>query len=144
MAYLRSGDSNEASDAAAQARTLHPLSPQLYRQLAEIALSKGRLDEAAATYVEGAFVLSDGSLRQDLVAMYRKELPPGNCALTRGPRGLALNPACPLVHAHLCGAAAGTIKTLAATDQNDLAQARKKMFVEEFGCKVGQAVSPAL
>ena len=107
MAYLRAGDTREASDAAAQARTLHPQSPQLYRQLAEIALTKGRVDEAAETYVEGALVLSDGSLRQDLVALYQKKLMPGNCALTPGPRGLALNTACPLVHAHLCGAACG-------------------------------------
>jgi tetratricopeptide (TPR) repeat protein len=144
MAYLRAGDANAASDAAARARTLHPLSPQLYRQLAEIALKKGRLDEAAATYVEGAFVLSDGSLRHDLVALYQKQLPPGNCALKPGPRGLALNTACPMVRANLCAAEAGTIKTLVDTDQNELAQARQKMFVEEFGCKVGQAVPPAL
>jgi tetratricopeptide (TPR) repeat protein len=143
MAYLRAGDTKEASDAAAQARTLHPLIPQLYRQLAEIALAKGRVDEAAATYIEGAFVLSDGSLRQDLVAMYQKRLPPGNCALTPGPRGLALNTACPLVHAHLCASEAGTIATLFNTDQSELAQARRKMFGEEFGCKVGQAVPPA-
>ena len=134
MAYLRAGDTNDASDAAAQARTLHPLSLQLYRQLADIALAKGRLDEAAACYIEGAFVLSDGSLRQDLVAMYRKKLPRGNCALKPGPRGPALNTACPLVHADLCNAAASTVKTLVSTDQNDLALTRKKMFVEEFGC----------
>jgi hypothetical protein len=75
--------------------------------------------------------------------MYQKKLPPGNCALKPGPRGLALNTTCPIVHANLCAAEAGTIKTLVNTDQNEVAQARQKMFVEEFGCKVGEAVPPA-
>jgi hypothetical protein len=134
MAYLKSGDANRAADAAGQARTLNPLSSQLYRQLAEIAIAQGRIEEAAATFIEGAFVMSDGTLRQDLVEMYRKTMGPGSCVLTTGPRGPALNPACPTVHAHVCAAEAGTIGTLMSTGQNDQAQTRKKMFVEEFGC----------
>ena len=135
MAYLRSGDAADAVDAAAHARALNPASPPLYRQLAKIALSAGRVDEAAALYVEGAFVTSDGSLRKDLLDLYQR-MGPGTCALKPGPRGPAINPACTMVHSHLCAAAAGTIGTLQRTDQMQMAQARKKMFVEEFGCFV--------
>jgi tetratricopeptide (TPR) repeat protein len=135
MAYLRSGDAAAAVDAAAHARALNPVSPPMYRQLARIALSAGRVDEAAALYIEGAFVTSDGSLRKDLLDLYQR-MGPGNCALKPGPRGPAINPACPMVHSHLCAAAAGTIGTLERTDQMPMAQARKKMFVEEFGCFV--------
>jgi tetratricopeptide (TPR) repeat protein len=133
IAYLRSGDSNSAADAAVRARALNPLSSQLYRQRAEIALAAGRTDGAASTLIEGAFVMSDGSLRQRLVEVYQHTLP-GSCALKPGPRGLALNPACPLVHSNICSAAAGTIQTLEGAGQNELAQTRKKMFAEEFGC----------
>jgi len=135
MAYLRSGDAGKAADAAAQARGLNPVSAQFYRQLADIALAGGRVDEAAVAYVEGAFVTGDGSLRQDLLDLYRR-MGPASCALKPGPRGPAINPACPMVHAHLCGAAAGTIAALTGADQADLAQTRRKMFVQEFGCRV--------
>jgi tetratricopeptide (TPR) repeat protein len=135
MAYLRSGDAVNAADAAARARALNPASPQFYRQLADIALSEGRVDEAAASYIEGAFVTSDGSLRKDLLDLYQR-MGPGSCALKPGPHGPAINPACPMVHAHLCAAAAGTMGTLNHTDRSELAQTRKRMFVEEFGCQV--------
>ena len=135
MAYLRSGDAAAAVDTAAHARALNPASPALYRQLAQIALSQGRVDEAAATYIEGAFVTSDGSLRKDLLDLYNR-MGSASCALKPGSRGPAINPACAMVHSHLCAAAAGTIDTLQRTEQTQLAQARKKMFVEEFGCSV--------
>jgi hypothetical protein len=134
MAYLRSGDTKRALEAAMQGRALNPLSSPLYRQLAEIAVASGRMDEAAATLVEGAFVMSDGSLRQRLVELYRQTGGPGSCALTMGPRGPALNTACPMVHRDLCAAAAGTIRTLESMGQSELAHARKQMFVAEFGC----------
>jgi hypothetical protein len=135
MAYLKSGDTDNAADAAAHARALDAPSPELYRQLARIALAQGRVDEAAVTFIEGAFVTSDGSLRKDLLDLYQ-HMDRASCALKPGPRGPAIDPACPLVHAHLCAAAAGTIGTLEAADQAELAKTRKKMFVEEFGCRL--------
>jgi hypothetical protein len=135
MAYLRSGDRSGAADAAVHARALHPASAQLYRQLSEIDAAEGKIDDAAVALVEGAFVTGDPSLRQDLVALYRRTAGPGSCALVAGPRGPALNPGCPMVHMHLCAAASGTIATLIATGQNELAETRRKMFMTEFGCK---------
>jgi hypothetical protein len=134
IAYLRSGDTDKARAAADQARALNPLSSQLYRQRSAIAAADGRIDEAATTLVEGAFVMSDPSLRETLVELYKRSAVQGSCALTAGPRGPALNPACPMVHGHLCAAEAGTIETLIKTGQNDAARTRERMFTEEFGC----------
>jgi tetratricopeptide (TPR) repeat protein len=133
MAYLRSGDPSQAATAIAQARALHPTSPQLYRQLSAVDLAEGKTDDAAIALVEGAFITSDAGLREELVNLYQRLTPQG-CALMAGPRGTAINPACPQVHAHLCAAEADTVTILASTDQADLANARRKMFVEEFGC----------
>jgi tetratricopeptide (TPR) repeat protein len=134
MAYMRTGDTADAAYAAAQANKLNPVSSELYRQRAAVAIAAGRLDEAAATYIEGAFVMSDGSLRQALVEMYQQTQGPGSCALVQGPRGLALNPKCPVVHANICAAEEGTIRTLSAAGQNELAGTRRRMFETEFGC----------
>jgi hypothetical protein len=103
--------------------------------MSAVDLALGKADEAAVVLVEGAFITSDHSLRQDLVELYQRTMKPGSCALVPGPRGLALNPACPIVHAHLCAAEAGVVKTLTDTDQASLAQTRRQTFVEEFGCR---------
>jgi len=134
MAYLRSGDNDNAMTAAQQARALNPVNAQLYRQISEIYARSGRIDDAASTLIEGAFVTSDGSLRQTLLELYKRVGGPASCALTTGPHGLALNPACPIVHANICAAQAGTIKTLMDNGQPAQAEARQKMFAQEFGC----------
>jgi hypothetical protein len=133
-AYFQSGDANQAADAAAHGRALDPLNPQLYRQMADIAASAGRLDDAAIALVEGAFITSDKSLRQALVELYRTAMGPRSCALISGPNGPAINPACGIVHVHVCASAAPVVQTLAGAKQGDLAQTRKKMFIQQFGC----------
>jgi hypothetical protein len=124
-AYLMAGDANKASDALTHVRTLDPLSPQLYRLTADIAL------------IEGAFITSDTSLRQDLVQLYQRAMDSKSCALTTGPNGPAINPACGIVHAHVCSASAYTVSTLAASGQRELAETRKTMFIRQFGCPRG-------
>lgn len=133
-AYLATGNTSQASDAAAHARSLNPLNPQLYRVLADIASASGKLDDAAIALVEGAFITTDTSLRQALVELYRTAMDPKSCALTNGPRGPAINPACAVVHAHVCAASIYVVTTLAAKQQRELAQTRKRMFIEQFGC----------
>ena len=135
MAYLRSGDRDKAMAAAQQARSLNPVNPRLYRQLSEIYATSARINAAATTLIEGAFVTGDGSLRQILLELYKRAAGPASCALIAGPRGgPALNPACPIVHANICAAEAGTIKTLMDTGQPAQAQARQKMFTQQFNC----------
>ncbi len=136
-AYRALGENTLAQDAAAHAHGGDPLSPQMYRAMADAAASAGKLDDAAIALVEGAFVTSDKTLRQDLVELYRRAMDPGSCVLTQGPNGPAINPACPAVHAHVCTASAYVVRTLAAAQQNELARTRKTMFVQQFGCPRG-------
>jgi tetratricopeptide (TPR) repeat protein len=136
-AYLATGDANRASDAAVQSRALDPFSPQVYLEMAEIAGSTGRLDDAAVRLVEGEFVTSDRSLRAALVELYQRAMDPKSCALAPGPNGPAINPGCRIVHEHVCAASAYAVGTLAAAGQGDVARTRKKMFVEQFGCPKG-------
>jgi len=92
------------------------------------------MDDAAAIFVEGAFITSDGNLREALVKLYEDEMDPRSCALIPGPHGPAINPACAIVQAHLCAASRETVSTLVRAGKRDLAKTRKKMFVQEFGC----------
>jgi tetratricopeptide (TPR) repeat protein len=136
-AYLSAGETAKARDAAAKARGIDPLSPQLYREMADTAASAGKMDDAAVALIEGAFVTSDKTLRQDLVELYRRAMDPGSCVLMPGPNGPAIDPSCAAVHAHVCAASAYVVRTLAAAQQRDLAQTRKTMFVQQFGCPEG-------
>jgi len=133
-ADLGAGDADRASDAAVRARDLDPMSPQLYRVLADVASAAARMDDAAIALVEGVFITSDKSFRQALVELYRQAMDPRSCALTQGPNGPAINPACPVVRKHVCGAAAFTVKTLSDAGQGELARTRQAMFVGQFGC----------
>jgi tetratricopeptide (TPR) repeat protein len=133
-AYLSTGDSKRAGDALDRARALEPMNPQLYRLIADLALSAGRLDDAAVALVEGSFVTSDKSLRQALVELYRNAMDSRSCALTQGPNGAAINPACPVVHKHVCAAAVGTVRALTLAGKGEVALARRAMFVKQFGC----------
>jgi len=136
-AYLSAGETAKAQDAAAKARGIDPLSPQLYREMADAAAASGKMDDAAIALIEGTFVTSDKTLRQDLVELYRRAMDPGSCVLMPGPNGPAINPSCAAVHAHVCAASAYVVRTLAAADQRDLARTRKTMFVQQFGCPRG-------
>jgi hypothetical protein len=128
------GDAHAALEAAAKAQASNPLDPQIYRVQADADAAAGRLDDAAVALVEGTFITGDKSFRAALIELYRKAMDPRSCALTQGPAGPAINPACPVVHRHVCGAAAYTVQTLRAAGKSDLAQARKQMFVNQFGC----------
>jgi protein O-mannosyl-transferase len=133
-AYTDVGDATHAADAVARAGTLNPLNPQFYRQTADVATAAGRMDDAAIALVEGAFITSDKTLRQSLVQLYQNGIDPKSCALKPGPGGPAINPNCPIVHANVCAASAVVVRTLKAAQQTGLAQTRKKMFIEQFGC----------
>jgi tetratricopeptide (TPR) repeat protein len=136
-AYKAMGNLRGAGNAAGHAVSLDPLSPELYRQLAENAAAGGRLDDAAVALVEGNFITGDKSLRQALVELYGRAMDPGSCALRAGPAGPAINPDCGIVHAHVCAASVPVVRTLATAGQPELAQTRKQMFVRQFGCPEG-------
>jgi tetratricopeptide (TPR) repeat protein len=135
--YLTTGDVGKASDAAERSRALDPMEPKIYLQMAELALKEKRMDDAFVRLTEGEFVTGDTNLRQALMDLYRRAIDPRSCVLTPGPDGPEMNPACDIVHAHVCAASAYVVRTLATEDQRDVALTRKKMFVEQFGCPKG-------
>ncbi len=130
-AYLNMNQTDRAGRAAARARDLAPLNPQVYAQTAEIDGAAGKLDDAAVALIEGVFVTGDQSLRKDLVELYRRAMAPGSCMLTATQ---AINPNCPAVHAQACAASGYVVRTLAAAGQADVAQAREQMFTTQFHC----------
>jgi hypothetical protein len=103
-------------------------------QLAEIAATSDRMDDAFVSLAEGEFVTADSGLMDAWVDLYRRAAGPASCALQPTPDGPALNPACPIVHAHVCAASAYVVRTLAGAGQQDVALTRKRMFIENFHC----------
>jgi tetratricopeptide (TPR) repeat protein len=134
-AYVTTGDQTQAADAAEHARALDPLNPKVYLQLAQIAVTTNRMDDAFVSLAEGEFITADAGLMDAWTDLYRRA-GPASCALLPGPDGPSLNPPCPIVHAHVCAASAYVVRTLAAAGQTDVALARKRMFTEHFHCHV--------
>ena len=58
-----------------------------------------------------------------------------------------MNPACAMVHRHMCAASAGTIRLRLETGRQDLADKVKQTALEEFHCaaeelEAGEATPP--
>jgi tetratricopeptide (TPR) repeat protein len=130
-AYRETGDRNQAQEAAERSRALDPFNPKIYLQLAEIAATTGRMDDAFVSLTEGNFVTSDENLMKALVDLYRSAMDPGSCMLTPGGE---IDPSCGIVHAHVCAASPYVVRTLAEAGQGDVARTRKDMFIQQFGC----------
>lgn len=136
-AYMRLGNEDQASAAASEALALHPVNPEAYRQISYALAAKHRIDDAAVALFEGVLITSDFSLRSDLLELYRSALGPNSCALTAGPTGPMLNPACDLVHKHLCAASVEAVKTAVETARWDVARQQKQNFLRNYGCPAG-------
>lgn len=134
VVYERLGDTEKAMAAAAKARIADPLNPLMYRQLANVLLDAGHTDDAAAVLMEGMIVTQDMGIRSDLVKLYQSGIDTKGCALRQGPDGPAINPACPMVHAHLCSIAVDSIRVRLATGRKDIAEQLRRSFVNDYGC----------
>jgi len=135
--HLRLGEPDKAGEAARQARLLEPMHPETYRQSAEVLLARQDGDAAAVTLMEGFLLTSDSGLRDDLISLYRSGLDTRGCAIANGPNGPAMNPACEMVHRHICTAAVGAIGTRMQKGQGDQAQAQQEMMIRDFNCPAG-------
>jgi tetratricopeptide (TPR) repeat protein len=135
-AYWRLGKAEEAGAAASEALALHPLEPEGYRQISHIFAAQHRIDDAAVALTEGVLITSDFSLRSDLLDLYRKAFS-NSCALTAGPNGPALNPACDLVHKQFCAASVEAVKAAMEAGHGDLARRQKQDFLDKYGCPAG-------
>ena len=121
--YLRLGDVDKAADEAGRARSLDPANPEQYHQSAEVLLARQDGEAAAVTLMEGFLLSSDPGLRDDLMTLYRGGLDAAGCAISAGPHGPAMNPDCPIVHRHICAAAARSEKL-------------RRTAAAQFGCPI--------
>jgi tetratricopeptide (TPR) repeat protein len=134
--HRRLGDSARALDAAVEGRRIEPGNTEIHRQIAAILLELGRPDEGAAALMEGVLLTSDNGLRNELLRLYQAGLDRSGCATMAVPGNTALNPACAMVHRHLCAAAAGTIRLRLETAHKDLAETMQQTALKEFHCAV--------
>ncbi len=132
--YRRLGEGSRALEAAMEARRMEPGNTEIHRQLAAILLDQGRADEAAAALMEGVLLTTDTGLRNELLRLYQSGLDRLGCATMLVPGNTALNPACEIVHRHLCAASVGTIHLRLETGRQDLAETMKQTAMKEFGC----------
>lgn len=132
-AYLRIGDTGKAWQAVQAAQRLEPFKSVLYRQMADVLMASGRVDDAAVALVQGSLVTSDLALRERLLYLYRNGLDSAGCALVSGPNGPALNPQCSIVRQHLCRAAPEALRTLGGAGRMDAVRALSASMVRDSG-----------
>ena len=130
----RLGDGGQALEAAVEGRRMEPGNTEIHHQIAAILLDQGRADEAAAALMEGVLVTTDSGLRNELLRLYQGGLDRLGCATMPVQGNTALNPACDIVHRHLCAASAGTIRLWLETGRPDLAETMKQTALKEFNC----------
>jgi hypothetical protein len=135
-AYWRLGRGAEAAAAASDALAFHPQVPEAYRQISYAFATGNRFDDAAIALIAGGMITSDFSLGADLVGLYRSAFS-NSCALTAGPNGPAVNPACDLVRKHFCAASLEVVKASMDAQNWDLAKQQKKDFEQKYGCPAG-------
>lgn len=133
-AQLGLGNGGEALDAATRARTLAPLHPLAYRLAADALLSLHRPDDAAIALTVGSLVTGDTGLGRDLMGLYRNGLDAQGCAVVGDGAGAALNPSCPIVHAHVCAATAEAVAVNDALGHRDQSERLKRAAISGLGC----------
>jgi tetratricopeptide (TPR) repeat protein len=132
--HRRLGEGGEALEAALEGRRMEPGNIDLHHQIAAILLDQGRADEAAAALMEGVLVTTDTGLRNELLRLYQSGLDRSGCATMPIQGNTALNPACEIVHRHLCVASAGTIRLRLEAGRADLAETMRQLALKDFGC----------
>jgi len=133
-AYRRAGDTQKSLDAARQALLAQPLNPTAYRTLAASLTLARQYDTAAVALLTGFMVTGDADLRQALVDVYRAGLDTEGCAVKQGPSGVVLNPACAIVHRHLCVANNEAIRVQRQLGRTDLVQQLEMTGASIYGC----------
>jgi hypothetical protein len=132
--HRRLGDGGHALEAAIEGRRTEPANTDIHHQIAAILLDQGRGEEAAVALMEGVLMTGDAGLRNEVLRLYQGGLDRSGCATMPIQGNTALNPACDIVHRHLCGAAVGTIRLRLETGRPDLAETMKQNALKEFHC----------
>ena len=132
--HRRLGNGIQALQAAVEGRRVQPEDTEIHRQIAALLSDEGRADEAAEALMEGVLLTGDNGLRNELLRLYQSGLDRSGCATMAVPGNIALNPACAMVHRHLCAASVGTIRLRLETGRKDLAETMKQTAQKEFHC----------
>ena len=133
-AYSKLGKIEQASTAAGEALSLHPVNPEAFRHIADAFIAAHRVDDAAVALFEGIMMTSDLSLRSDLINLYRTSLDSNSCAIKAGPAGPSLNTACDLVRQSICPASIEVIKAAIERSRWDAAKKLKQTSLRDYGC----------
>jgi tetratricopeptide (TPR) repeat protein len=131
---LRLGDAPRALEHARYALDLSPFSAPMYLELADVQLHSGHAEESAVALMEGEIVTSDPGLKDHLVQLYRDGLDPQGCAAVEKNGQITLDPACDVVHRHLCAGAAGAAEIYTRAGRADLAASTKELALQKLGC----------
>ena len=132
--YLRLGDVGQATRTVALARSLDPMVPEAYRQMAEVSLATGDGESAAIALMTGLLITSNGGVREDLLSLYQSGLDTKGCAIATGPNGPVMNPACEMVHRHVCAASVDVVQVYLRKGRRDQAESQRQTLVGNFGC----------
>ena len=135
-AYLRLGKVEAASAAASEALALHPVNAEGYRQISFAFAAQNRINDAAVALMEGLLIRGDLNLKSDLLNLYRSDFA-NTCAVTEGPDGPAVNPACDLVRKQFCAASVEVVKAALEGERWDEARQQKQDFLHKYGCPAG-------
>jgi tetratricopeptide (TPR) repeat protein len=136
-AYSKLGKIDQASAAAGEALSLHPVNPEAFRQIASAFAAAHRVDDAAVALFEGVMMTSDRSFMRDLLNLYRTSFDPNSCAIKAGPAGTSLNTTCDLVRKSLCPASVEVIKAAMERSRWDAAKKLKQTSLHDYGCPAG-------
>ncbi len=130
VAYRRLDDNAQALKYALYTQELAPTAPETYEQVASAYLGVDQPDQAAIALLEGAIITADDALAVPLSDLYRAGLDKEGCAFTRG-----LNPACPIVHRHMCEASARAIAFWNRKSQPEKAASVRQLAAGRFACE---------
>jgi tetratricopeptide (TPR) repeat protein len=134
-AELRLGDAPHALDHARYALDLSPFAAPMYLELADVQVHSGHAEESAVALMEGEIITSDPGLKDHLVQLYRGGLDPEGCAAVETKGQVMLNPACDVVHRHLCEGSAGAEQIYTQAGRADLAASTKDLADHKLGCQ---------
>src|SRR5207244_2498280 len=98
-----------------------------YRQMAEASLAAGDGDAAAIALMTGLLITSNVGVREDLMSLYQSGLDVNHCAIATGPNGPVMNPACELVHRHVCAASVSVVDAYVRKGRRDQAQSQRQI-----------------
>jgi tetratricopeptide (TPR) repeat protein len=98
------GRFQEALEALRYERFLNPTSPDPYFAIASLEIQRGNLDSAAVVLDEQGLTSGRTQATIQLLQRVYSQLPDGQCAFKTAGGELRLNPECPSVARHRCGA----------------------------------------